>query len=71
VISLRKKHSHLLTEIGNANQAPVWSDILESTAVEYVGGKSVQVTMIIVCDQWCTVMLALITYSYKLPPFVI
>jgi hypothetical protein len=38
VILLRKKHAYLLSQIGNADQTPVWFDMPESTTIEYGDG---------------------------------
>lgn len=67
VVLLRKKHKYVLSQIGNADQTPVWFCMPQSTAVEHAGERSVQVRM----KQCCTVMLAITADGHKLPPFVI
>jgi hypothetical protein len=71
VISLRKKHGYLLSQIGNADQAPVWFDMTESTTIEHVGARSVQIRITGADKQGCTMMLAITADGQKLPPFVI
>jgi hypothetical protein len=69
VISLRKKHGCLLSQIGNTDQIPVWFHMPELTTIEHVGERSVQVRTAV--KQRCTVMLAITADGQKLPPFVI
>jgi hypothetical protein len=68
---LRKKHGYLLSQITNADQTPILFDIPESTAIEYVGSRSVQRRTTVADKQQCTMMLAITTDIHKLPPFVI
>jgi hypothetical protein len=71
VISLRKKHSYLLSQIGNSDQTLIWFDMPESTTIEHNGERSVQVRTTGADKQQCIVMLAVTTDGHKLPPFVI
>jgi hypothetical protein len=45
VISLRKKHGYLLSQIGNTDQTTVWFDMLKSATIERVNVRSVQARM--------------------------
>jgi hypothetical protein len=71
VISRQKKHGYLLTQIGNTEQTPIWFDMPESTTIEHVGERSVQVRMTGADKQRCSVILTITTDGHKLPPFVI
>jgi hypothetical protein len=61
---LRNKHSYLLSQIENSGLTPIRFDMSESTAVECVGGKPVQVRMIGLNKQQCTVMLEVIIFHH-------
>jgi hypothetical protein len=41
VISFRKKHFYLLSQIGNADQSPVRFDMSQPMTTEYVGVRSI------------------------------
>jgi hypothetical protein len=43
VIGLRKKHSYLLSQIGNADETPVYFDMPPNYTVDDTGAKSVAV----------------------------
>lgn len=71
VINLRKKHSHLLGQIGNADQTPVFFDMPSNTTVADKGAKSVVVKTTGNEKARLTVMLCVLADGRKLPPFVI
>lgn len=71
VINLRKQNRYLLSQIGNADQTPVWFDMPENTTVNVRGERSVQVKTTGSEKQRCTVMLAITADGRKLPPYVV
>lgn len=71
VIALRKQHQYIPSQIGNADQTPVWFDMPEGTTVNPVGERSVSIRTTGAEKQRCTVMLAITSDGRKLPPYVI
>lgn len=71
VIGLRHQHNYLLSQIGNADQTPVWFDCPENYTVELKGKKSVAVRTTGAERQRCTVMLCVTADGRKLPPYVV
>lgn len=71
VIKKRREHAYLLSQIGNADQTPVWFDAPENVTVEAKGKKSVQVLTTGAERQRCTVMLCITADGRKLPPYVV
>jgi hypothetical protein len=68
VISLTKKHGYLLSQTGSVDQTPIWFDMLETTPIDHVGERSVQVTTTD-ADKYCDA--ANNTVGHRLPLFVI
>lgn len=58
IIKMRREHKYIPSQIGNADQTPVWFDALENITVE-AKGKSVQVRTTGAERQLCTVMLCI------------
>jgi hypothetical protein len=71
VLKLRKQHGYLLRQTGNADQTPVFFDMLESTTVSSVGERTVQIRTTGAKKQHCTTMLAITADGQKLPPYVV
>lgn len=71
VIGLRHKNKYILSQIGNADQTPVWFDSPESCTIDIKGKKSVTVRTTGAERQRCTVMLCITADGRKLPPYVI
>jgi hypothetical protein len=71
VIGLRKKHSYLLSQIGNADETPVYFDMPPNYTVDDTGAKSVAVKTSGHEKVRVTVMLAVLADGSKLPPYVI
>jgi hypothetical protein len=71
VIGLRKKHNHLLSQIGNADETPVYFDTPPSYTVDDTGAKSVAVKTSGREKMRVIVMLAVLAGGSKLPPYVI
>jgi hypothetical protein len=71
VIGLRKNNSYLLSQIGNANQTPLYFDTPTNTTIEGKGEKSVIICTIGCKKQRRAVMLAKTADGRKLPPYVI
>lgn len=71
IIKLRKQHNYLLSQVGNADETPVYFDMPSNTTVSDKGAKSV------VCRTTgneklrVTVMLSVLADGTKLRPFVI
>jgi hypothetical protein len=71
VTGLRKKHSYLLSQIGNADEMPVYFDMPPSYTVDDSGAKSVAVKTSGHEKTHVTVILAVLADGRKLPPYVI
>lgn len=71
IIKLRKEHSYLLSQIGNADQTAVYFDMPGSTTVDNVGAKSVRALSTGNEKQRVTVMLTVLADGRKLPPYII
>lgn len=71
VINLRKKNEYLMSQIGNADQTPVYFDMPSSVTVDVKGAKSVLVKSTGNEKSRITVMLAVTADGRKLPPYVI
>ncbi|KAJ8867768.1 hypothetical protein PR048_031571 [Dryococelus australis] len=71
VIALRKNKDYLLSQIGNADQTPVWFDMPESMTVSVVDERSVPVKTTGADKQCCTVMLAIAADGHKFPPYLL
>ncbi|KAG8231012.1 hypothetical protein J437_LFUL010934 [Ladona fulva] len=63
----RKKQQYLLTQIGNADQTPIFFDMTCNTTVEVKGANSVLVKSTGAEKQQCTLMLATTADGRKLP----
>jgi len=68
---MREEHLYLLSQIGNADQTPVFFDMPRNTSIEKQGVRSVAVKTARAEKQRCTVMLAITADGGKLPPYVI
>lgn len=71
VNALRRDHVYDLSQIGNADQTPVWFDAPENCTVDVKGAKSVSVRTTGAERQRCTVMLCVTADGRKLPPYVV
>lgn len=71
VIKKRKENKYILSQIGNADQTPVYFDMPSSTTVDKKGAKSVSVKTSGGEKQRCTVMLAATADGRRLPPYII
>lgn len=71
VNALGREHEYDLSQIGNADQTPVWFDAPESTTVDLKGAKSVSVRMTGAECQRCTVMLCITADGRKLPLYIV
>lgn len=71
VISLRKKYSYLLGQMGNADQTPVYFDMPSNTTVNKKGAKSVLIKSTGNEKARITVMLSVLADGRKLPPYVV
>lgn len=71
IIGLRKQCNHLLSQIGNADETPVYFDMTTNLTVEKKGAKSVTVKSTGNEKLRITVMLAVLADGNKLPPYVI
>jgi hypothetical protein len=71
VIGLRKKHSYLLSQIGNADETPMYFDMPPNYSVDDTGAKSVAVKTSSHENMHVTVTLTVLVDGSKLPPYVI
>lgn len=71
VIKMRREHGYIASQIGNADQTPVWFDAPENVTVEAKGKKSIHVRTTGAERQRCTVMLCITADGRKLPPYVV
>lgn len=71
VIDIRREKSYDLSQIGNADQTPVFFDMPRNSSVEKRGSSSVVIRTSGAEKQRCTVMLAVTADGAKLPPYVI
>jgi hypothetical protein len=65
VISLRQKRGFVLSQIGNADETPIWFDVPQSSTVKHVGKRSDQVRMTGADKQPCAMMFAVTTDYHK------
>jgi hypothetical protein len=70
VIGLRQKHSYLLSQIGNADETPVYFDMPPNYTVDDTGAKSVAVKTSGHEKMRATVMLVVLADGNKLPLYV-
>ena len=68
VIDLRKNKEFLLSQIGNADQMPIFFDMPSNTTICEKGAKSVLVRTRGCEKVRCTVMLSMMADGTKLPP---
>jgi hypothetical protein len=68
---MREEHSYLLSQIGNADQTPVFFDMPRNTSIEKQGVRSVTIKTTGAEKQRCTVMLTVTADGGKLPPYEI
>lgn len=66
VIDMRKQRGYLMSQIGNADQTPVWFGSPENCIVEMKGKKSVLVRTTGAERQRCTVVLCITADGRKL-----
>lgn len=71
VLKLRQEHGYMLSQIGNADQTPIYFDMPISWTVDSVGAKDVKVRTTGIEKQRMTVMLACTADGKRLPPFII
>ena len=71
IIRLRKKNSYLLSQIGNADQTPVYFEMPLDSTVSVKGSKSVTIRTGGNEKQRCTVMLCILADGTKLPPYIV
>lgn len=71
VIGLRKEHNYLLSQVGNADQTPVYFEMPMDTTLQKKGSKSVSVLTGGNTKLRCTVMLCALADGTKLRPYVI
>ena len=71
VIALRKEHSYMLSQIGNADETPVYFDMPSNTTIDDKGAKSVIIKGTGNEKARMTVMLGVLADGHKLPPYVI
>lgn len=71
VIGLRKERNYLLSQLGNADQTPVYFEMPMDTTLEKKGAKSVSVLTGGNTKLRCTVMLCALADGTKLRPYVI
>jgi hypothetical protein len=71
IIRLREKNSYSLSQIGNADQTPVFFDMPLDVTVESKGQKSIPILTSGNEKQRCTVMLTVLADGKKLPPFIV
>lgn len=71
VIRMRQTNNYLLSQIGNADQTPVYFDMPSNTTIEEKGASSVPIITSGAEKQRCTVMLAVTSDGRKLPPYII
>jgi hypothetical protein len=71
VIKLRKQHSYMLGHTGNANQMPIYFDMLSNITINEKGKKTILIRGTGNEKVRITVMLRVLVDGYKLPPYVI
>jgi hypothetical protein len=71
VIGLRKNHSYLLSQTGNADRTPLYFDMPTNTTIEGKGEKSVIIRTGGYEKQRCTVTLSITADGRELPPYAI
>lgn len=71
VIDLRKKHDYLISQMGNADQSPVYFEMPLDTTLQKTGSKSVSILTGGNTKLRCTVMLCALADGTKLRPYVI
>lgn len=68
VIKLRSRKEYQMSDIGNADETPVYFDMLRSTTVHPIGDREVKVLSTGYEKCRITVMLCITADGYKLPP---
>lgn len=71
LIQKRQKTAYLLSQIGNADQTPVFFDMPRNSTIDDKGASSVRVKTTGNEKLRCTAMLAITADGRKLPPYVI
>lgn len=71
IIRLRKDNAYLLSQIGNADQTPVYLEMPLDRTVSVKGSKSVTIRTGGNEKQRCTVMLCILADGTKLPPYIV
>jgi hypothetical protein len=71
IINLWQQHSYIVSQIGNADQTPVYFEMSRDTMVHKKGDKNVTVRTGGNEKQRCMVMLCIMADSRKLPPYII
>jgi len=63
-----EKNTYLLTQRGNADETPLYFDILSKSTVDEVGAKSVVIKTLSCEEMHVTVMSTVLADGSKLPP---
>ncbi|KAL1472669.1 hypothetical protein MTO96_022891 [Rhipicephalus appendiculatus] len=71
VTGLRKQHDYIFSQIGNADETPVYFEMPLDTTIEKMGSSSVSVLTGGNTKLRCTVLLCALTDGTKLRPYVI
>jgi hypothetical protein len=71
IINLRRQHSYIVSQIGNADQTPVYFKMPLDTTVHKKGDKNVTVRTGGNEKQRCTAMLCITVDGRKLPPYIV
>lgn len=71
VLRQRGTHQYMFSQIGNADETPLYFEMPRNTTVNKVGERSVLVKTTGAEKMRCTVMLAITADGRKLPPYVI
>lgn len=69
--ALRQEHDYDLSQIGNADQTPLWFDAPENTTTDFRGATSVFVRTTDAERHRCTVMLCITADGRELLPYVV
>jgi hypothetical protein len=71
IINLWQQHSYIVSQIGNADQTPVYLEMPLDTMVHKKGDKNVTVRTGVNEKQQCMVMLCVAVDSRTFPPYII
>lgn len=71
LLFLRKKYQFLLSQIGNADETPIWLDMPRNYTVNEIGSRQVPIKTSGYEKQRVTVMLCITADGHKLPPYII